>query len=186
MPRMNSSIAGRKSLRSYLVATLTLLAVSGTVYARQVPDVKPGPEHELLKEYAGDWEATVSAQGSESKGTTTARVALGGLWLIEDFKGDFAGTPFEGHGITTYDAAKKKYVTVWADSMSTSPMTLEGAYDKGAKTLSMSGSMPMPDGTTMKVKQIMVSKDADTRVMTMKDGSDMVMLEVTYKRKAKK
>ena len=44
----------------------------------------------------------------------------------------------------------------------------------------------MPDGTTMKVKQIMVSKDADTRVMTMKDGSDMVMLEVTYKRKAKK
>jgi hypothetical protein len=166
-----------------------LIAFSSARIIAQVPDIKPGPEHAVLKDFTGDWEATVNSQGSESKGATAAKMGVGGLWLIEDFKGDFAGTTFEGHGVTSYDPAKKKYIMVWVDSMSASPMILEGTYDKAAKTMTMAGTMAMPDGTSMKVKQTTVTKDADTRVMTMKageGGNEMVMLEVTYKRKPKK
>jgi hypothetical protein len=156
--------------------------------AQQQPT--PGPEHAVLKEAAGDWDAVIKAQGAESKGSFSSKLALGGLWLIEEFKGDMGGMTFEGRGATSYDAAKKKYVNVWIDSVSTSPMISEGSYDKSTKTLSLTGQMPMPDGTTMKVKQTTVTKDANTRLFTLKgvgpDGSEMEMIQITYKRRANK
>src|SRR5205809_737763 len=91
---------------------------------------KPGPEHEQLKRLEGVWEATVNAGGQESKGTMTYKMDLGGLWLVSEFEGDFGGMKFRGRGLDTYDAAKKKHVALWADSMSTTPMIMEGTYDK--------------------------------------------------------
>jgi vacuolar-type H+-ATPase catalytic subunit A/Vma1 len=68
-------------------------------------------------------------------------------------------------------------------------MICEGTYDKATKTISLAGTMPMPDGSSMKVTQTTVSKDANTRVFTLKglgpDGKDMDMIQVTYKRRMK-
>ena len=175
-----------------IVAAAVLAGAIGTpiqILAKQ-GEVKPGPEHAILKESEGSWVATLNAGGAESKGTSNSKLALNGLWLIEEFAGDVGGMKFEGRGAMSYDAAKKKYIHVWIDSMSTSPMISEGTYDKATKTLSLAGTMPMPDGSSMKVTQTTVTKDADTRVFSLKgagpDGKDMEMLQITYKRQTKK
>ena len=56
-----------------------------------------------------------------------------------------AGAPFYGHGTSTWDPAKKKYVGTWTDSMSTGISLGESIYDAVTKTAS--GSMEGPDMT---------------------------------------
>ena len=94
---------------------------------------------------------------------------------------------FQGRGLSTYDAAKKKYIEVWADSMSTSPMLMEGTYDKAGKVLTSTGEGPGIDGPNTKYKSTLELKDNDTLVMTMattgKDGKSNEMMTATFKRK---
>lgn len=181
----------KTALRGLLAVTMALgvLVTAAGLTAQQPPDVKPGPEHALFKQDEGTWDATVKAMGSESKGTLTCKVGLNGLWLLENFKSDFGGTAFEGLGATSYDPAKKKYVNVWIDSMSTAPMVSEGTYDKAKKTMTLAGEMPMPDGKSMKITMVSVTKDANTKIFTLNgagpDGKNFEMLHITYKRRAK-
>lgn len=170
-----------------LMAVLGVFTVAPRLAAQ--PEVKPGPEHALLKESEGSWDATIKSMGGESKGTHVCKMDLGGLWLVEQFKGDIGGMTFEGRGVTSYDAGKKKFVNVWIDSMSTLPMISEGTYDKKTSTLTMTGSMPMPEGKTMKVTMVTVFKDANTKTFTLKgadpDGKELEMIQITYKRRVK-
>jgi Protein of unknown function (DUF1579) len=178
-------------MRAFLAVTMALgvLAVAARLTAQQPPEVKAGPEHEKLKESVGTWDATVKSMGGESKGTQTCKLGLNGLWLLEHFKADLGGMTFEGHGATSYDPAKKKYVNVWIDSMSTRPMISEGTYDKSTKTMTLVGDMPMPDGKSMKTTLVTVHKDADTQVFRLlgagPDGKEFEMIHITYKRRAK-
>ena len=70
----------------------------------------------------------------------TYKMEVGGLWLTSTFDGELGGMKFSGRGFDSYDPAKKKYVAVWMDSMSTSPMTMEGTHDKEKKTTTMTTS----------------------------------------------
>jgi hypothetical protein len=148
---------------------------------------KPGPEHEKLKELVGTWDATMNFMGSESKATAVYRMDLGGLWLVSEFKGDFGGMPFSGKGLDSYDPLTKKYVSVWADSMSTVPMTSTGEYDKTGKVLTMTGEGRGQDGKMQKMKMTSEMKDKDSMLFTMygpgPDGKDGVMFTINYKRK---
>lgn len=176
----------RKFLTLTIVLSLTVVAARLTA---QPPDVKPGPEHAQLKESEGVWDATLKTAAGESKGTLMCKSDLNGLWLLEHFKADLGGANFEGRGATSYDPAKKKFVNVWIDTMSTSPMVTEGTYDKTTKTMTMVGTMPMPEGKSMKATLTTVSKDANTKVFTIRgqapDGKDFEMLQITYKRRTK-
>jgi hypothetical protein len=149
---------------------------------------KPGPEHDLLKRLVGSWDATVKFGPLEGKGVMTYKMELGSLWLTSKFKGEFDGKPFEGRGFDSYDAAKKKYVSVWFDSMVTSPMISEGTFDKEGKVMTLIGhGPPGPDGKPSKVKSVSEMKDNDHIVATMtmldKDGKEQPMGTMTYKRK---
>lgn len=177
-------------MRKLCTAALVMLLLATSVrVAAQPPQPKPGPEHEHFKQLEGTWDATIQSKEGDSKGVAHWKVGLGGLWLLEHFKGEGGGVSFEGMGATSYDAGKKKYVSVWIDSMSTSPMVSEGTFDKNKKILTMAGTMAMPGGKTMKLNMTTVMKDADNVVFTMTtpgaDGKDMEMLKISYKRKAK-
>ncbi len=63
------------------------------------------PRHALLKRDVGLWEASVKrfVRGpgeapSVSKGRETNRLMEGGLWVLTDVRGEFAGRPFQGRG----------------------------------------------------------------------------------------
>lgn len=147
----------------------------------------PGPEHERLKRLEGTWNAKTKVGDSESSGTVTYRMECGGLWLISDFRGEFAGQQFQGRGMDGYDPEKKKYVSVWVDSMSTRPSLFEGSYDPAKKTLTMTGEAPGPDGRPAKHKMVTQIQDDDHHTFTMyvvgPDGQENKMMSIDYTRK---
>lgn len=172
------------------------VVIGGTVLAAaqaggQMPPMpKPGPEHEILKMDVGTWDAVVEvtpAPGApvmRSTGVETNTMGCGGLCLITDFKGEMMGAPFLGHGVATWDPAKKKYVGTWTDSMSTGLMIGESTYDAASKK--WSGTMEGPDmtGKVMKSRSTVEWRGASTRVFTMygpgPDGKEMEGMKITY------
>ena len=195
----------RRALCDFGMAALAVAFLVGSAAAQEkkkesappgqeMPIPKPGPEHEILKKDVGVWDATVEtmmAPGGKpnvSKGVETNTLLGDGLWLIQDFRGEFAGTPFQGHGIAGYDPSKKKYVGTWVDSMSTGLSTTEGTYDPKTKTMTARFEGLGPDGTLTKMRTTSEWKDANTRVFTMYSpagqGEEFAMMKITYKRRS--
>jgi hypothetical protein len=166
-----------------MIAAVTMAAVLAVPTFAQEPP-KPGPEHKMLKLREGTWDTTMKAGGMEHKGTITYKMELGDLWLVGSMVSDFGGQKFSGKSLDTYDAGKKKYIGIWCDSMSTSPMMMEGSYDPAKKTLTMIGEGPGMDGKPTKWRSVSEMPDKDTIQMSMYvgDGKDP-MFTVTYKRK---
>ncbi len=154
----------------------------GAVRSQEV--VKPGPEHEVLKKMEGDWTLTMKIAGAETKGKVAYKSEFGGLMVSGLLEGEMFGAKFTGKSMDSYDAAKKKYVSVWVDSMSGVPMMLEGTYDKEKKTMTLSGEGPGMDGKPTKYKSVTVIKDADSMDFSMYvgDGKEPEFT-IAYKRK---
>ncbi len=162
--------------------------------AGPAPEIqKPTAEHSALGRAEGTWDASVEISmgppGSPpqlSKGVETNRLCCGGLWLVTEFKSNPGSPPFEGHGITGYEPAKKKYISTWVDSDLTTPMTSEGSYDASGRTLTMRGSM-VSRGKTLQWRDVQVWKDDDTRQFTTfmrgLDGKETPSLSITYTRR---
>lgn len=166
-----------------------LLAVAGVLATTHVPAQdfpKPGPEHEELKELVGEWDAVMDLGGQKSKATATYKSICGGMWIASDFKGDFGGLPYQGHGLDGYDQAKRKYVSIWVDSMSTAPMQLEGNYDSESKMLVMTGTSTGPDGQPQKVKTTTEMKDENHmtfKLYMVESGDQNPMFTIEYSRR---
>jgi hypothetical protein len=178
-------------MRARWTLVLAVLACAAAAGAQEAPPMpKPGPEHEMLKKDVGTWDATVEMMmppGPPSKGTEVNALGPGGLWLITDFKSEMMGAPFQGHGVTGWDPAKKKYVGTWVDSMSTGVFTSEGTYDAASRSMNALMSGPGEDGQPMTMKAVTQYKDDDTRVFTMfmkgPDGKEAPTMRITYKRR---
>jgi hypothetical protein len=126
----------------------------------------------------------MKAGGMEFKGTMTYKMELNGLWLVGSLQSDLAGQKFYGKGLDTYDARKKKYVSYWFDSMSTTPMTLEGTFDQAKKQLTMVGEGPGMDGKPAKWRSVSDMPDNDTINFRMYVGDAKdPMFTIAYKRK---
>lgn len=191
-----------KKLAKLAVVCTVVLGLAGLSAAQETmpPLPKPGLEHAIFKDSAGNWDAKVEsfmapgAPPSVSKGSETSRIGCGGLCLITDFKSSFVmgppstpPTPFEGHGTDTYDSVKKKYVGSWTDSMSTGLMTSESTYDAATKTMTGWTEGPDMTGKVSKMKATSAMKDANTRVFEMynlgPDGKETLGMRITYTRR---
>jgi hypothetical protein len=167
--------------------------LSSAALAQQMPPMpKPGPEHDVLKMEEGTWDAVVEmsppgAPVMTSKGTEVATLGCGGLCLVTKFDSDMGGMPFQGNGITTYDASKKKYVGSWTDSMSAGMLTSEGTYDAAAKVMTVWMEGTDATGTAQKMKSTSSYPDPDHRTMTMfmtgPDGKEVQGMKITYTRR---
>jgi hypothetical protein len=117
----------------------------------------------------------------------TYKMEVGGFFLVSEFKGEFGGQKFFGRGIDGYDLAKKKFVSVWVDSMVSGMIITEGTYDKEKKTMTMTGEGPGQEGKPTKYKMVTDHKEKDFKRYTIytqdKDGKDESMMVITYKRK---
>lgn len=164
-------------MRSFL--SLVAVVLTGSVFAQEM---KPGKEHETLKKLEGTWDTTMHMGGKDEKGTTVYKMELGGFWLSSTMECKIEGFAFTGKGLDGYCPIKKKYVSIWTDSMGPSPVLMEGTYDAEKKTLTMSGEGPSMDGKMTKYKSVTEHTDADTMKMSMYigDGKDP-MFSVTYK-----
>ena len=162
--------------------------------ASQPPEVpKATAEHGGMARVEGTWDASVEVSVGPpgtppklSKAVETDRLCCGGLWLVSEFKSNPGSAPYEGHGITGYEPAKKKYISTWVDSDLTTPMVSEGAYDATGRTLTLRGSMTSR-GKTLQWRDVEVWKDDDTRQFTVfmrgPDGKETPSLNITYTRR---
>jgi hypothetical protein len=170
-------------LRAICAVTLATALSAHHAHAQFEPP-KPGPEHAYLKRMEGTWDTTMSMAGQESKGSAVFKMDLGGLWLASTFEGSVMGQKFTGRGYDTYDPAKKKFVSIWLDSMSTTPMMMEGTYDEAKKTLTMIGDAPGMDGKMTKHKAVSTMPDDNTIKFAMYMGDTKEpAFTIVYKRK---
>jgi len=170
-----------------------LVSVAPLAFAQAPPGPpQPGAEHEVLRKQVGTWDATVEmspgpgAPPLVSQGVETNSL-LAGMWLVTQFKSEMGGMTFEGHGVSGWDANKKKYTSSWVDTMSSGMSLGEAAWD--AASQAMTGWMEGPDmtGKAMRTKATTQWIDADTRLFTISgpgpDGKEMSFLKITYKRR---
>ena len=147
---------------------------------------KPGPEHKKLQELEGTWDAVMDMNGQKSKCKAVYKSICGGMWMESDFEGDLGGIQFQGHGLDGYSQQKKKYVGVWVDSMSSSPMHMEGTFDAGSKRLVMTGESVGPDGSPQKFKTTTEYKDKDhftfKMYMLTPDNEEQLAFTIEYTR----
>ncbi len=132
------------------------------------------------------------APGAEPMTSTAVETnsLLGGMWLVSDFKGDFGGVEFVGHGQFGYDPTKEKYVGTWVDNMNPHMSMMEGTWDENSQVMTMmSKSVEAQSGTEVTGKIISRYKGDDNRIMEMymeKPGSPgeyIKQMEITYTRK---
>jgi len=155
---------------------------------------EPGPEHRALADMAGDWDATCISYCDPSgvpqtfTGEQESEMILGRRFLKSEYKGEMMGVPFEGVSLTGYDNIRKKYVSLWADTMSTMWMTAEGEADASGKIVTLVGSYDDPvTGKTMEMRQVVTMLDKNTHKFEMygpnpQTGEEMLMMEITYRR----
>jgi hypothetical protein len=151
------------------------VALGGVALAQQdAPEFpKPLKEHQILKQFEGDWDATCRITGKadkeslQSQGREAARVSYGGFWLVTEFKGEAHQKTFDGRGTIGYDPVKQKYVLTWIDSLNPRMMTAEGSADKDGKVLTFYGGCVDPsDKTQVQDKLVFEVRDGDTRTLT--------------------
>lgn len=154
----------------------------------------PGKEHERMAKMAGTWTAKVKAwmepgkPPEETDGTSEMKMVLGGRFLQQTHSGTMMGQPFEGIGYTGYDNYKKRYVATWMDNAGTMILVMSGNYDKGGKTLTLTGTMDdMIARKPVTVRSVTHDVDADHQTFEMwmpgPDGKPMKMMEIAYTRK---
>lgn len=152
----------------------------------------PGDAHKKLDAFAGSWTVKATfwpvpgADPMTMNGSSESHWTMGGRYLEENFKGDFMGMPFEGHGVTGYDNIKKQYWGSWIDNMSTAMMTSTGSGD--GSTFTFSGSMPdAMTGKDAPINQKVTVTDADHHSMEMwgpgPDGKMFKSMQLDYTRK---
>ena len=180
------------------IACLALGAVfSFTNVQDEMPEMEtPGEHHKHLEMMAGEWDSEIKflmdpENPMEWKGTESAKIKMGGFWLISKSEGDFMGQKFEGLGMTGYDQHKKKYVGTWADSMGSYMMISEGSCSKDGKVNTMIGTVYDPmqkKNVTWKQVTKIVDKNKKTfKMYTVgKDKKETLAMEATLTRKKKK
>jgi hypothetical protein len=152
---------------------------------------KPGPEHAMLLKGVGTWDAVVMSKdmaGNDTKTKATMTTRKGSdFHTIDDFKGEFMGMPFVGHGVNGYCPVKKEFFTCWTDSMTPSPMILTGTYDAKTKKMTMGGECVGMSGKMEKCRTETVHTDADHVSFKMfgpgPDGEEMQHIHIEYTRK---
>jgi hypothetical protein len=155
---------------------------------------KPGPSHQLLDVFAGAWDVKITfwsqpnGQPQDSHGSSQLSWILGNRFLKEDFEGDVLGEQYQGLGLMGYDAASRRFTTVWIDSLNTTVAVQKGKFFPEENTFDLTGEVydPMLGHNKTTQSQIRVnSPDSYTVTMTDKasNGKQYKSLEIQYTRK---
>ena len=133
----------------FLIAVL-LLVGSGAIQAQEGMNeamalMEPGPEHELLKEFVGNWDMQVKiwqAPGQEAMTTTGScenRMILGDRFLMMETVSGEGMMHTETMGIMGYDRRHKKFTNVGFDTWGTYFVTASGDYDEAKRQYTLYG-----------------------------------------------
>jgi Protein of unknown function (DUF1579) len=155
----------------------------------------PGPEHSLLKPFAGRFRATVRiwmgpGEPMVQQGTMVSEFQLNGLYLFQDYTGDPAPPPwpaFLGKGYWGYNTITREYEGFWIDNASTTMQLEHGPVDGSGRVWTMLSTFIHPHtGTPMKKRSVIRLIDENhndlTSWMAGPDGVEHKSMEIHFKR----
>jgi Protein of unknown function (DUF1579) len=153
----------------------------------------PGEVHKMMAAANGEWNGAVTmwmdpkAPPTQSTGTVTNEMIMGGRYQLSKTTSTMMGMPFEGMSLLGYDNAKKVFTTTWIDNVGTGTMTLEGTWTAATKSIEFKGKAVDPmTGRDMAVKEVVKFIDNDTQEMQMyemRNGAEIKTMEIKYTRK---
>lgn len=153
----------------------------------------PGEPHKQLASLAGTWATTTKEwmepgkPPTESTGSAEMKMLLDGRYLHQDYTGNMMGQPYSGVGITAYDNMRKRYQSMWMDSMGTGIFVMEGTASGDGKTITLKGHHAEPGGGQMTHRAVWKIIDSNTQTFDMygshHGGKEMKMMEMVYTRK---
>lgn len=151
----------------------------------------PGPGHERLEPFVGEWATTtrvwLGGPGSEpatSTGSAEIEWILGGRFLLERSEGVAEEQEYEGLGLLGFDNVAGEYRSVWVDSGNTAMYTSAGEWNEEAEALVLTGEREDPmTGEVGSFEYVRRVTDEDGFVFEIHDltlGAKVV--EITYER----
>ena len=186
-------------MKTFAISGLFVTLLTASVLLAQEPPKFPTPqkEHELLKQFVGEWESELEATAGlgqpamKCKGTMSSRM-LGGFWVVSEINMDMMGMPMKGVQSVGYDSKSKKYVGTWVDSMTDHLWKYSGSVDGTGKILALEAEGPnfMTEGKMAMFRDAYEFKSKDHIVMTSsmqgEDGKWMTFMSGNMHRKASK
>ncbi len=155
----------------------------------------PGPEHELLKQFAGTFVSEVKmwmgpGDPMISSGKIVNSFQLDGLYLYQVYASNSTAGPFPGfagYGYWGYNTTSKQYQGFWIDNASTAMQLETGTVDESGRVWEMKSEFVMPgSGVVLKKRTIFNIVDEDQHTMesfVTPPGDDEVRnMFITYKR----
>ncbi len=155
---------------------------------------EPGPNHKLLAQFEGEWDTVTTEFGedgkpaSTDKGTTTAKVVMGGRFLDFSYDGRSHGKFARGAGMMGYSNVEKRFEQYYAQSTSTEIEYMTGSADSAGKVFTFSGKTTDAAGKAISKKSVITitSKDAcKEEVYVTAGGKETKVAELVYTRESK-
>ncbi len=153
---------------------------------------KPGPAHQRLARFVGEWETTsrltMPGRASiESAGASRFSSILGGRFLSEDDRGTMNGAEFQSQKLWGFNTDSQKYESVWTYTGATSMMTMTGVSKDDGKTVVYDASYEGARGRREQMVIIMRVADDDHFSITiapkLPEGESAPAFETSYIRK---
>jgi hypothetical protein len=169
---------------------LAMFTVSVGILVAQAPEMpKPGPEHERLRAFAGNWtfegEVKPGPMGPGGKLTGTDRIQWlpGNFFLERRYDGKGPMGEMRGLEIMGYDSAKKVYTYNSFDSMGN---TASGTMTVSGNTWSASGRANMGGKTLQDRCKLTFGAGASTLAIACEISADGKSWTPTFEGKATK
>jgi hypothetical protein len=155
---------------------------------------QPTAEHELLKQFAGEWTSKATAAMAEGEepmtceGNETAKL-MGGFWLVCENEGTVQGTPVSSLLTIGFNPKTKKYLGTFACSSDSTLWNYTGTMDESGKKLVLETEGPLPHdpAKVAKFRETLELVAPDRKVFTsMIQGDDGKWTEfatIEYQRK---
>ncbi len=107
---------------------------------------QPGPNHEVLKRFLGEWTWEMRFAGSPPdappmQGTTEATWLIEGRWIALSHAGTVMGMPNETFQLLGHDNFKQSFRYMQVSNMDTAMLTAEGDLTRAGDTLIVYGTL---------------------------------------------
>jgi len=175
------------------VCIFTIIVTAGTVVAAATAP-QAGPEHARLTAMAGTWDVEMTfwfkpgAPPVVTKGTSTIRPLLNGLFIEEKIDGTLNGAPFTTLSWTGFNTATHQYEATRISSTNTMRIAESGTYDEKTKQFELKADYPLA-GDTWHQRTVIQPTSADVMIATsyLSFGTvpEWKAVEIKYTRRAK-
>jgi len=154
----------------------------------------PAPEHARLTAMCGTWDVEMTFRfrpdgpAVPTKGTSTIKPLLGGLFIEETIEGTLNGTPFTTLAWTGFNTSTHQYEATRIATTNTARIAEAGTFDERTKQFELKADYPLA-GDTWHQRTVIEqpTPDAMTARSYLSFGSvpEWPAIEIKYTRQAK-